>query len=232
MTFITENPLIFVLLVSVAILAIMLIRLSMEMQALKKKYLIFMGSERKPGTTLESLLMDYATDVKRLKEKYRSMYRKIREVEDNMGYCIRKTGIIRYNPFDEMGGNLSFAVALLNEKDDGVVLNGIHGRNGSFTYAKPVEGGKSKYILSQEEEAAIREAKESVVGNPLGKIKIQRIEKVYHVKKIIKKTEPFEQISLETMEAMEEKMPEVNNEKPAEENNSERQQTDNNVENK
>lgn len=160
------NPLMIALIAVFAVLLILVIRLSAEMRNLKKKYAIFMGSERKPSATLESLVLDYASDVKRLKEKYRSMHRKIREVEDNMGFCIRKIGIVRYNPFDEMGGNLSFAVALLNEKDDGVVLNGIHGRNGSFTYAKPVENGKSKYVLSQEEEAAINDARESVINNP------------------------------------------------------------------
>ena len=61
---------------------------------------------------------------------------------------IQKVGLIRYNPFDEMGGNLCFALALLDGNDNGVVLNGIHSRTGSFTYAKPIEMGVSSFSAS------------------------------------------------------------------------------------
>ena len=72
---------------------------------------------------------------------------------------IQKVGLIRYNPFDEMGGNLCFALALLDGNDNGVVLNGIHSRTGSFTYAKPIEMGVSTYMLSEEELKAVEVAK-------------------------------------------------------------------------
>ncbi|MBQ5709711.1 MAG: DUF4446 family protein, partial [Anaerotignum sp.] len=72
---------------------------------------------------------------------------------------IQKIGLIRYNPFDEMGGNLCFALALLDGHDNGVVLNGIHSRTGSFTYAKPIEMGVSTYMLSEEEIKAVEMAK-------------------------------------------------------------------------
>jgi hypothetical protein len=58
-----------------------------------------------------------------------------------------------------MGGNLCFALALLDGHDNGVVLNGIHSRTGSFTYAKPIEMGVSTYMLSEEEIKAVEMAK-------------------------------------------------------------------------
>lgn len=66
-----------------------------------------------------------------------------------------KTGMVRYNAFRDTGSDLSFSLALLNEHNDGVVLNGIYARDMSNIYAKPIEGGKSKYALSDEEKQAI-----------------------------------------------------------------------------
>ncbi|MBQ4347740.1 MAG: DUF4446 family protein [Firmicutes bacterium] len=174
---------IFIALIAVIIiLAVVCFVLFNKMKLLQEKYIRFMGSGRK-NHSLESLIMDYAGDMKRLKEHYRALAEKIREIDGNLALCIRKVGVVRYNPFDEMGGNLSFAAAFLDERDNGIVLNGIHGREGSFTYAKPVEAGKSRYVLSREEEQAIREARESVKDTPVGTIKLERPVRIYKVKK-------------------------------------------------
>ena len=66
--------------------------------------------------------------------------------------------MVRYNPVDEVGGDLCYAVALLDAGNNGVVLNGIHSRTGSFTYAKPIELGVSPYVLSTEEQQALERA--------------------------------------------------------------------------
>ena len=75
-----------------------------------------------------------------------------------MDTCIQKIGIVRYNAFKDTGSDLSFALAMLDEKNNGVVLNGIYSREMSNIYAKPVEKGKSKYTLSEEEQQAIQKA--------------------------------------------------------------------------
>ena len=69
----------------------------------------------------------------------------------------KKIGLIRYNAYKDTGSNLSFALAILNENDTGIVLNGIYGRDTSNIYAKPVVNGKSEYALSKEEEQAINQ---------------------------------------------------------------------------
>lgn len=71
---------------------------------------------------------------------------------------LRRVGIIRYNPFGDTGGDQSFALALLDDQGDGVVISSIFGRSDSRLYAKPVRGGKSKYTLSAEEDQAIIQA--------------------------------------------------------------------------
>lgn len=64
-------------------------------------------------------------------------------------------GIIRYNAFGERGSDMSFSVAILNEERDGVVLTGIHNREATYMYAKPLEGGHSRYALTPEEKEAM-----------------------------------------------------------------------------
>ena len=71
---------------------------------------------------------------------------------------IQKVGIIRYNAYKDTGSDLSFTLALLDENNNGVVLNGIYSREMSNIYAKPIENGKSTYTLSDEEQKAIERA--------------------------------------------------------------------------
>lgn len=72
---------------------------------------------------------------------------------------VQKVGLVRFNPFAETGGDQSFALALLDSQDSGIVLLSLHGREGTRIYVKSVKQGKSKYQLSREEQQAIEEAK-------------------------------------------------------------------------
>ena len=81
-----------------------------------------------------------------------------KNLDDDLTKCIQKVGIVRYSAFKDTGSDLSFAVALLDEKNSGVVFNGIYSREMSNIYAKPVENGNSSYTLSEEESEAIRKA--------------------------------------------------------------------------
>lgn len=164
------------LVLAVIFLCIAFIIVSIKLNGLKKRYNFFMGVNRRPDMNLEDRLRQYADDVKAVKEKYDELLEKVIDVDNNLDYCTQKIGIVRYNPFDEMGGNLCFAVAILDGKDNGVVLNGIHSRSGSFTYAKPIEMGVSPYVLSIEELEALNKAKENGY-NP-------KVEKIIKVKKV------------------------------------------------
>ncbi len=72
-------------------------------------------------------------------------------LDNDISNCIQKVGIVRYSAFKDTGSDLSFAVAMLDENNTGVVFNGIYSREMSNIYAKPVENGSSKYTLSSEE---------------------------------------------------------------------------------
>jgi hypothetical protein len=72
--------------------------------------------------------------------------------------CFQKVGVIRFNPFKEVGGDQSFSIALLDANHNGFVVTGLYTREGNRIFAKPIENGQSKYLLSGEEKEAIRKA--------------------------------------------------------------------------
>lgn len=89
-----------------------------------------------------------------LQEQDESLTRLYKDNRSN----IQKVGFVRFNPFDDAGGNISFSLALLNAKDDGVIISSLHGREGTRMYAKSVTNGISESKLTEEEEQAIKEA--------------------------------------------------------------------------
>lgn len=149
----------------IVLLLVLIVFCLIKIKKLKKRYDFFMGANRRPDLSLETKLNEYSVDVKDVKERYNEVINSIEKIEKNVLYCSQKVGIVRYNPFDEMGGNLCFAIAILDGKDNGVVINGIYNRTGSFTYGKPVENGESSYALSDEEKQAISKAKENYNEN-------------------------------------------------------------------
>ena len=94
----------------------------------------------------------------RIKEK------DIDELFEILSSCIQKVAILRYNAFNDVGSDLSFSIALLDNDDNGVVISGLYGRETSTTYAKPIYNGNSEYILTGEEEQAISQARKEHIG--------------------------------------------------------------------
>lgn len=76
---------------------------------------------------------------------------------DQTARCLQHVGLVRYDAFKGLGGQLSFSVALLDARQDGVVLSVLNARDGARAYAKPVTGGQSTFTLSEEEQRAISE---------------------------------------------------------------------------
>lgn len=170
--------------VIILLFLIFLIILSLKLSKLKKRYERFTGGEEIHSENLENMLYEYNKNVKKSNETYGKVLSMIQEIDDEMKWCTQKIGVIRYNPFDEMGGNLCYAVAILDGKDNGVVLNGIHSRNGTFTYAKPIERGVSPYVLTEEELQALEKAKENAYKPDDTKkiIKVIKPTKIYKTK--------------------------------------------------
>lgn len=108
---------------------------------------------------IEAMLIDYLEQVKQVNEKYERISNSIYDLDKRLIPCVQKVGLVRYNPFDDVGGDLSFAAAFLNQKNDGIVINSIYAREGCYSYAKPIVNGEAdKYKLSNEEIAAVQRA--------------------------------------------------------------------------
>lgn len=123
----------------------------------KKQYKKFM-EKLGNGTNIEEDLKKYIDQVEEVKTQNGEIMELYKGMKLDLKSCIQKIGIVRFNAFKDVGSDLSFALALLDEKNDGVVLNGIYSRDVSNIYAKPVKNGTSTYTLSTEEEQAISKA--------------------------------------------------------------------------
>lgn len=119
-----------------------------------KKFMNKLGN----GKSLEEDLENFMYKVDRVEKQNAEITNYCRNLEEDLSKCIQKIGIVRYSAFKDTGSDLSFAVALLDEKNDGLVFNGIYSREMSNIYAKPVNNGNSKYTLSKEELEAIEKA--------------------------------------------------------------------------
>lgn len=148
------------LLAMIAIVLILLIGfiiLFVKFSSLSKKYKNFM-LKLGNGKNLEEDLETYMYRVDKVEKQNAEIENQIEILDKDLKKCIQKVGIVRYNAFKDVGSDLSFALALLDEKNDGVVLNGIYAREMSNIYAKPIENGKSTYVVSEEEAQAIQKA--------------------------------------------------------------------------
>lgn len=88
-------------------------------------------------------------------QAWRGLEDRIKELEWKQRQTLSKTGMVRYNPFDDTGADLSFSLALLSEERDGVVVTSLWGRDEVRVFAKPIEQGSSRYALSSEEKQAL-----------------------------------------------------------------------------
>lgn len=150
----------FIMFAIMIILLIGFITMIAQFSKLNKRYKAFM-QKLGNGKNLEEDLETYMYRVDKVEKHNAEISNQINNLESDLTTCIQKVGIVRYNAFNDTGSDLSFALALLNENNDGVVLNGIYSREMSNIYAKPVEKGKSTYIISEEEAQAIQKAIES-----------------------------------------------------------------------
>ncbi|OON98297.1 MAG: hypothetical protein ATN36_00975 [Epulopiscium sp. Nele67-Bin005] len=126
-----------------------------KVRKLQAQYKQFM---MKDDVDLETLLIAYSNRVTQLEADKEAHDKKIYTIEDKLKTAIQKTSIMRYKAIDNVGSDLSFVIAFLDETNNGVILNGIYTRNGSYTYAKPVIAGESTYQLSDEEMQVLKEA--------------------------------------------------------------------------
>ena len=116
------------------------------------------------GGSLQQLLDSHLGKVIEVGAKAEELSKVYESLEARSRGSLQHVGVVRFNPFEDTGSDQSFAIALLDDRRDGIVLSSLHGRGQTRVFAKPVEGGESSHQLSDEEAQAIRVAVEG--GRP------------------------------------------------------------------
>lgn len=145
-----------ILIINVMILILYILN-CMKLSKLRKNYATFMTKLGK-GENINEMLEGYVKNVDEIKAENKEIIEYCQKLDDRSNDYLKKMGMVRYNAYKDTGSNLSFALAILDNENNGFVLNGIYARDNSNIYAKPVVNGKSEYVLSNEEEEAIRKA--------------------------------------------------------------------------
>ena len=148
--------LVLMLMVLVLVLIVIVLNLSLGLHRLQRKYSMFMkGSD---GQSLERVFAQKIKEVDRLSASNDDNYMKIQSLQKKMDKALTKYGIVKYDAFDDVGGKLSFALAMLDKNNTGFILNAIHSRDNCFFYIKEIVNGESYILLSSEDMDALRQA--------------------------------------------------------------------------
>lgn len=145
-----------VLIVIIILLLILVIIIFKSLNRLERKYRKFMKGTN--GRNIESILMKELENIKKSNKNSEKALEECEKLNSNLAECVQKVAIMRYKAFEDIGSDLSFSIAILDGRNDGVILTGIYGREESTTYAKPIDKGISRYDLSEEEKHVLNEA--------------------------------------------------------------------------
>ena len=133
-----------------------LISLQMKYNRMKANYQSFMKG--KNGKSMEQSVIDRFAAFDELEQTVRENSEDIDKIYKKIKRHYQKVGIVRYDAFHEMGGNLSFALTMLDENDNGWIFNAMHSREGCYTYIKEIVKGESYIELSEEEQQCLEKA--------------------------------------------------------------------------
>lgn len=146
---IAQAVLTFILLIAVIVCII-------KMRKLYRRYDYFMRG--KDAESMEAMIIHQMEEIVELKSQDRANKDSIRIANKNSRAAFQKVGVVKYNAFKGMGGNLSFALALLDYTNSGFVINSVHSREGCYLYLKEVDRGQTDVLLGNEEKVALVQA--------------------------------------------------------------------------
>ena len=142
--------------VIVLIMLGIMINQALKLNYMKKRYRKMMAGV--DGANLERMLMGHIDEVKKVVEKNEQLDAENKRIDALLQTAITRVGVVRFRAFDDMGSDLSYAVAMLDSHNNGVILSSIFGREDSRSYVKPIENGNSSYTMTEEEEKALNDA--------------------------------------------------------------------------
>ena len=138
------------------IMYIIIINLYLNLSYLKKRYRKMMTGV--DGANLERMLIGHIDETKTVVEENARIRADNKRIDALLQKAITRVGIVRFRAFEDMGSDLSYAVAMLDSDNSGIVFSSIFGRDDSRSYVKPIEKGQSTYTLTDEEEEALHKA--------------------------------------------------------------------------
>lgn len=140
------------IIVIIALLVISIVNIC-SISKMKKKYRSFMKG--KSAKSLEDEIVGLFEDNKFIKSSIEKNKKDIRTLYKNMESTFQKMGVVKYDAFNQMGGKLSFCLALLDENNNGFIINSVHSTEGCYSYTKAVKLGESDIPLGKEEKEAL-----------------------------------------------------------------------------
>ena len=143
-----------VLLLMIFILMIMQIKLMGKFKKLYQTYDRFMRG--KDMESMEETVLAQFEKIEALEKSNEEKDRQIESIFENLQHVYQKTGLVKYDAFREMSGKLSYAVALLDKEDNGILVNSMYSREGCYSYVKTISGGKCSIEMSEEEQKALK----------------------------------------------------------------------------
>ena len=138
------------------LLAVVLIIVLCKLKTLKRR--VDSLTRGKDTESLEDIIVSYLERVESLEEGEEITRAALNAIKDNLKITYQKTGLVKYDAFREMSGDLSYSLALLDKENNGVLISSMYSREGCYTYAKDIVNGESKINLSEEEAEALKQA--------------------------------------------------------------------------
>lgn len=145
-----------ILFVMLVVLIVLYIMLYVKYNRLQKSYTVFMKG--KNARSLEKTLFKRFARLDEIEELAEENNKEIKQIYKKMQGHYQKVGIVKYDAFHEMGGNLSFALTMLDENNNGWIFNAMHSREGCYTYIKEIIKGESYIELAEEERQCLEKA--------------------------------------------------------------------------
>lgn len=140
----------------VIVMYLLLIHLFYNLNYMKKRYKKMMTGV--DGANLERMMIGCIDSTKSVADENAKLWEENKAIKELLSNALTKVAIVRFRAFEDMGSDLSYAVAMLDSHNNGVILSSIFAREDSRSYAKPIVNGTSTYPMTSEEEDALRQA--------------------------------------------------------------------------
>ena len=144
------------LLILIIILAVITLSMSIRLSRLTKKHQMFMKG--RDGESMEAVFKSKLGEIQRISDENKQLFSDVELIKQRFSATYTHYGVVKYDAFDDVGGKMSFALALLDDADSGFIINTVHSRDNCFLYLKEIVNGESYIMLSNEEVEALNYA--------------------------------------------------------------------------